>query len=149
MKDTQGRCRREAIRTSRFTPPEWQTPRRTSQPELRLELFTLPLANRFSQLPEMEPVGEVHPDIGGEPTTPPHKNPQPKKSRKPQAKQARPSPAKTERAGGVRVQPHGDSYFLPEKVAGKPVTFLLDSGCTTNLLSRRVFDALPPKGREN
>jgi len=53
--------------------------------------------------------------------------------------------AKTEHAGGVRVQPHGDSYFLPGKVAGSPLTFLLDSGCTTNLLSRRVFDTLPPK----
>jgi len=43
------------------------------------------------------------------------------------------------------VQPHGDSYFLPGKVAGRAVTFLLDSRCTMNLLSRRVFDALPPK----
>jgi len=34
---------------------------------------------------------------------------------------------------------------LPGKVAGKAVTFLLDSGCTTNLLSRRVFDTLPSK----
>jgi len=55
--------------------------------------------------------------------------------------------AETEHTGGVRVQPHGDSYFLPRKVAGRPVTFLLDSGCTTNLLSCRVFDALPPKER--
>jgi len=27
------------------------------------------------------------------------------------------------------------------------VTFLLDSGCTTNLLSRRLFDTLPPKDK--
>jgi len=44
--------------------------------------------------------------------------------------------------GEIQVQPHGDSYFLSGKVAGKAVTFLLDSGCTTNLLSRRVFDTL-------
>jgi len=47
----------------------------------------------------------------------------------------------------VRVQPRGDSYFLPGKVAGRAVTFLLDSRCATNLLSRRVFDTLPPKDK--
>jgi len=36
----------------------------------------------------------------------------------------------------------------PGKVAGKAVTFLLDSGCNTNFLSKRVFDALPPKVRK-
>jgi len=56
--------------------------------------------------------------------------------------------AETEDAGEVRVQPHGDSYFLPGKVTGKAVTFLLDSGCTTNLLSRRVFDTLPLKEKK-
>jgi len=35
----------------------------------------------------------------------------------------------------VRMQPHGSSYFLPGKLAGKPAHFLLDSGCTTNILS--------------
>jgi len=33
-------------------------------------------------------------------------------------------------------------------VAGKAVTFLLDSGCTTNLLSRRVFETLPHQDRD-
>jgi len=95
----------------------------------------------------MEPAGEAHPDKGGEPITSQRRNPHPKRPRKPRAKRARPYPAETEHAEGVRVQPHGDSYFLPGKVAGRSVTFLLDSRCTTNLLSRRVFDALPPKER--
>ena len=34
----------------------------------------------------------------------------------------------------IRRQPHGSSYFLPGKIAGKPANFLLDSGCTTNIL---------------
>jgi len=42
----------------------------------------------------------------------------------------------------VRMQPHGSSYFLPGKIAGKPAYFLLDSGCTTNILSRQFFDTL-------
>jgi len=52
-----------------------------------------------------------------------------------------------EHRGGVRVQPHGDSYFLPGKVVDRAVNFLLDSGCTTNLLGDRVFDALPSKDK--
>jgi len=113
----------------------------------RPDPFTLPLANRFDWLPEVEPAGEVHPDIGGEQAIPPRRTPCHHRPRKPRAGRAWPYPAETEHARGVRVQPHGDSYFLPGKVAGKPVTFLLDSGCTTNLLSHRVFDALPPKER--
>ena len=42
----------------------------------------------------------------------------------------------------VRVQPHGSSFFLPGHIAGKPAHFLLDSGCTTNILSRQFFDTL-------
>jgi len=52
-----------------------------------------------------------------------------------------------EHASGVKVQPHGDSYFLLGKVAGRSVTFLLDSGCTANLLSRRVFDTLSTRDK--
>jgi len=47
------------------------------------------------------------------------------------------------------LQPNGGGYFLPGKVAGKAVTFLLDSGCNTNLLSKRVFDTLSPQERQN
>jgi len=42
----------------------------------------------------------------------------------------------------VRVQPHGSSFFLPGHIAGKPAHFLLDSGCTTNILSRQFFDTI-------
>jgi len=47
----------------------------------------------------------------------------------------------------VRTQPHGNSYFLPVKIAGRAATFLLDSGCTTNLISRQLFDTLSAKVR--
>jgi len=55
--------------------------------------------------------------------------------------------AKTKHTGEVRVQRHGDSYFLPGKITGRDVTFPLDSGCTVNLLSRQVFNTLPLKER--
>jgi len=48
----------------------------------------------------------------------------------------------------TQLQPHGSSYFLPGKLAGKPANFLLDSGCTTNLLSRQFFDTLSAKVKD-
>jgi len=143
----QGRPRRAFVRTPRDTPHGWQTPHKTGRPERQRETFKLPLANRFSQLPETELAGEVHSDIGGELLTPPQKGPHPQRPRKPPKKRVPPRVAKTEHTEEVRVQPHGDSYFLPGKITGKDVTFLLDSGCTTNLLSRRVFKTLPLKER--
>jgi len=49
----------------------------------------------------------------------------------------------------VSAQPYGNSYFLPGKLAGKAATFLLDTGCTTNLLTRRLFDTLSARDRAN
>jgi len=147
MKDPRGGNRRSSVRTPRYTPLEWRAPHQTSQPEQRPATFALPPANCFDRLPEVEPAGGVHSDIGGEEITPPRRTHCCRRPHKPRAKRARPYSAETEHAGGVRVQPHGNSYFLPGKVAGKSVTFLLDSGCTTNLLSRRVFDALLLKER--
>jgi len=146
-KRMQGGPRRASVRTPQQNPHGWQTPRRTSRPERQREPFTLSLTNRFSQLPETELAGEVHPDIGGELNTPLPERPYLLRPRKPPKKRAPPRVAKSEQAGEVRVHPHGDSYFLPGKVTGRDVTFLLDSGCTTNLLSRRVFNTLPLKER--
>jgi len=47
----------------------------------------------------------------------------------------------------VQMQSLGRSYFLPGKIAGKSANFLLDSGCTTNLLSRQFFDTFSTKVR--
>ena len=50
----------------------------------------------------------------------------------------------------VRVleRPHKPSYFLPGRLEGRPVQFLIDTGCTTNLLSKQVFDRLPGRIRD-
>ena len=45
----------------------------------------------------------------------------------------------------VLDRPYTTSYFLPGKLEGKSVQFLIDTGCTTNLLSRHVFDWLPER----
>ena len=39
-------------------------------------------------------------------------------------------------------RPHWPSCFLPGKVEKVPVQILVDTGCTTNLLSKKVFDRL-------
>ena len=39
-------------------------------------------------------------------------------------------------------RPHKPSYFLVGKVGKIPVQILIDTGCTTNLISKRVFDKL-------
>ena len=39
-------------------------------------------------------------------------------------------------------RPHWPSCFLPGKIERVPVQILVDTGCTTNLLSKRVFDRL-------
>jgi len=89
----------------------------------------------------MEPEGQV------ESSNPPRRIPRHRGPRKLRADPPKPYPGRTEHAGGVRAQPHRDSYFLPGKVVGRAVIFLLNSGCTTNLLSRRVFEALPRQNR--
>jgi len=43
----------------------------------------------------------------------------------------------------------GSSYFLPGKLASKAATFLLDTGCTTNFLSWRLFDTLSARDHVN
>ena len=42
-------------------------------------------------------------------------------------------------------QPYSNSYFIPGTIEGRPVQFLVDTGCTTNLISKHVFDRLPTR----
>ena len=55
-------------------------------------------------------------------------------------------------SGGQRVTTQAVTYigslFVPGRVAGKSLSFLVDTGCTHNLLSRTVFDHLPAQTRQ-
>ena len=44
-------------------------------------------------------------------------------------------------------RPHQSSYFLPGKLERKPLQFLIDTGCNTNLISKRTYDNLPERIR--
>ena len=46
------------------------------------------------------------------------------------------------------ARPHRSSYFLPGKAAGLTMLYLVDTGCNTNLVSKRVFDRLPKHIRD-
>ena len=41
------------------------------------------------------------------------------------------------------ARPHRSSYFLSGKAAGQAMLYLVETGCNTNLVSKRVFDHLP------
>ena len=56
-------------------------------------------------------------------------------------------PGEEFQAQQVYDRPYRASYFVPGKVEGRPAQFLLDTGCTTNLLARHVFDRLPERIR--
>jgi transposase InsO family protein len=45
-------------------------------------------------------------------------------------------------------RPYQACHFLPGKVEGKPAQFLLDTGSNTNLMSRKFFDQLPIRIKE-
>ena len=45
-------------------------------------------------------------------------------------------------------RPHKSTWFLPGKVGRVPVQILVDTGCTTNLMSKTVFDKLAKATRE-
>lgn len=45
----------------------------------------------------------------------------------------------------ITSKPYKSSYFLPGKIEGKPVQFLLDTGCNTNMIAKSLFDRLPGK----
>ena len=42
-------------------------------------------------------------------------------------------------------RPHRSSYYLPGKVEGAPVNFLLDTWCNTNWISEKVIGCLPTR----
>lgn len=132
------------------TPPtEWQVPKRTGKPYGMHKVPTCPLSNCFDWLSEEWSDSEVKQDH--ESVYEPPQPPRPTRSRRVQ----------TPHTQGLRSVTCRDRWrqesesatlrwqlLLLGKIAGKAVTFLLDSGCTTNLLSRRLFDTLGPREQE-
>jgi len=122
----------------------WQAPRRSRRPQGLPDPPAWPLRNRFAGLPdevveEDSVYSQEYPKLPSRPVV--SKTTQ----RRPAVRtQVVSSPEMTRSRS---AQPYGSSYFLPRKISGKAATFLLDTGCTTNLLSRRLFDTLGARER--
>lgn len=43
----------------------------------------------------------------------------------------------------LNERPCRASYFVPGRIEGRPIEFLIDIGCVTNLLSKAALDQLP------
>lgn len=41
-----------------------------------------------------------------------------------------------------------ESFFIPGKIVGRPAQFMIDTGCTTSVLSTQVFKTLPKGVRD-
>ena len=144
----------------------WQKPMKTATPQVAQKSQPIKSRNLYEGLAE-EPTPETA-EIGLNPpekdqasgnsrksTQPPRQSgpssPRRKKRREQRQTEDRPGPADAQvteeevEAQQVYDRPHQASYFIPGRVEGRPVQFLLDTGCTTNLLGKHVFDRLPDK----
>jgi len=120
----------------------WQAPRKSRRPQGLLDPPAWPLCNRLTGLPE-EGVEEDVAYSQGFPKLCSQFQKVPgvcKTKRRPAVRTQEVSLSETDRPRST--QPYGSCYFLPGKISGKAATFLVDTGCTTNLLSRRLFDTL-------
>ena len=137
-------------------PPEqvalgWQQPQKVASPTSCTPPAPTPTKNAFDilEVEEMDPLQPARwPEGSLQPST---NRPKKKKERKQK------SPAKTTRevdetpskneipacAAQLLTRPHKSSYFLPGKAAGLTMLYLVDTGCNTNLISKRMFDRLP------
>ena len=134
--------------TTRMGPQAtgWQAPRRSRRPQGLPDPPAWPLQNRFAGLPEETVEGSAYSQEYPKLPSQSQKTPVVcKTKRRPVVRTQEVFPPETDRPRST--QPYGSSYFLPGKISGKAATFLLDTGCTTNLLSRRLFDTLGAQER--
>ena len=147
----------------------WQQPRRVAAPQTEIEQPPVSNANRYEALANLpQPALEQNPSVESkalsakptgrkEPASQPRHS-KPKSQREIGAQLEQPtripdadsSKDMEERETNLEAQqvydrPHQASYFIPGRVEGRPVQFLLDTGCTTNLLGKHVFDRLPER----
>jgi hypothetical protein len=146
----------------------WQTPRKRISPQAIPTDFTIETYNAYESLSSEEDTSdeETTPDRGG--SSHPDKERdstrgyregtrvhQEKKSETSQRKRKRGKVIETiasieeQRmlASQEAKRPFKPSYYLPGKLEGKPALFLVDTGCNTNLMSRKMFDTLPERVR--
>ena len=131
-------------------PSTWQRPTRTCKPEKVLDSRSIIQPNRFTPLCiEDEAEEEEDDEVVVEreiprPTTP--RKGQKKFRSKKQTEEANEFPPQVQ---PITHRPYKPSYFLQGRIEGRPLSYLLDTGCNTNLLSKKMFDSLPERIRNS
>ena len=139
---TAGPARAEAYQQA---TDEWTEPRRSARTRTAPPAVPTPVSNRFGMLrdealPEMDEAGEEQDPEPGPP--------QPR--RKKRARERKKQEVQPEGEPEVKLleRPHKSTWFLPGKVGRVPVQILMDTGCTTNLMSKTIFDKLDKATKE-
>ena len=137
-------------RLSSISAPAGREPKPSLNQQARLSKYTsiVPISNRFAALSqdatETELIDDLcdtaHPDVDRE---------CPKTKRKKTYTHGEQSGLHPELSYSDTSNPHSPSLFVPSKVVGRSVNFLIDTGCTTNLLARHVYRELPASVRSN
>ena len=146
-----------AISTQTGSNEEWITPKRVCSVGSQTDTKELSTSNRYSLLDQDQdlvelPTGVDFCSCGYEPEELPDLrtlgiNPRRRKRRK---RPVKPEPESTPVTSSQASphdchpwRPYSTCYFIPGRVQGLAVQYLIDTGCTTNLLSKHVFDRLP------
>ena len=136
-------CNRAPVKETDKPPSRWQKPTKTGRPQLTPTRNPIPQQNSYSVLPVEEVADHWLTNETSEPakstisTSPPRA-----KKRKPE-ESPRQFLNSSPTIQPVTHRPYKSSYFLQGRLEKKPVNFLLDSGCNTNMVSKKVFDSLP------
>ena len=118
---------------------QWQTPRKTCQvPHTKTDCSTQTL-NPYQVLETLQDNSQELSSLDENSLTQANSKPVTKKMSKAKLK-----PNKdVNQLDETLWKPHESSYFIPGKIDRCTANFLLDTGCTTNLLAKHVFDKLP------
>ena len=131
-------CKSSSMLEGRSCRRQWKTPKCGIPTRKDNSPFptSLKTQNRFMLLENEEPI-----EIDASNITP-CPNP-PKKLKNSKNKMKEVKDLNIAQVDEQTAQPLENSYFLPGKIGRQAVRALLDTGCTTNILAKHVFDKLP------
>ena len=137
-------------RLSSISAPAGREPKPSLNQQATLSKYSsiVPISNRFAALSQDATETELIDDLC-DPTQPVVDKGCPKTKRKKTYTRGEQSGFYPEPSYSVTSNPYSPSLFVPSKVVGRSVNFLIDTGCTTNLLARHVYRELPASVRAN
>ena len=108
--------------------------------------------NRFQMLMGEEEEGESEEDVERQ-APPPSSRPRRGRTKKPAKGPPQEEIETTKKSEPMEIKllerPHRSTWFLPGRVGRVPVQILMDTGCTTNLISKATFNKLDKATRDS